>query len=820
MNMIFPYTAFYSRFFSYCLCIALLLCFHTTNAENRTKYPFGTVANGTISGTVSEAVSGEAVIGVNVLLFSEGKAQTSGAKPLTGARTNKYGFYSIPNVASGTYEVLVRGIGFKTLVKTVRLAEGETTIRMNLALQPEVTRAGQVTVSASRDDAQTSTAKISSVSLSQELIKSLPAFGGEADVFRALQLMPGVRTGNEVSNGLFVRGGSPDQNLTLLDGVIIYNPTHLGGLLSVFNNDALRDTRLLKGALPSEYGGRLSSVIDITMKEGTKEKLSGAAGLSVLNGRVTVEGPINENATFMVSGRRLWLDLLASALNETIKGIDPQVANVIPRYFFYDLNAKINYKLSDDDRLYVSGYWGYDLLKSPQVFSTATFDVSWGNAIANVRWNHIFSPSLFGNFQANYTNYDFSTSIATQQQNGDTLRFSSISRIRDWTLKGSTEWTPSDNHVVKFGIEGIYHQFRGAAVSNGVFSGGGFTLDATNSNEIVSLEAAAYAQDEWQITPSLAVNAGLRSVWFQNGNYSFLEPRLSASYALTDAVTLRGSFASANQFIHLIIRNDIGVPSDVWFPSTERIKPASGQQYVLGGEVQMFEREWLLSIEGYYKHQNNLLEFKDDAQFSLLAPTEDQLTSGSGEAYGTEFFLQKRSGKWTGWIGYTLSWAWRTFADLNEGKPFHPRFDRRHDVSVVANYKLDDEWEFGATWVYQTGQAFTMPVGQYDFVQLTNGRVPTGSPTPRYQSTERNGFRLPDFHKLDLTATYRFAWLGLPFNVSLSVYNAYSRRNPFVWNIRTRNETQADGSIKKVPYIEEVSLIPFILPTFGIGFTF
>jgi outer membrane cobalamin receptor len=804
-----------TRYSIACLFVSLLFTLQALCAEKPSTF-----ALGTISGTITEAASGEAVIGVNVLLFAEGTALKSGAKPISGARTNKYGFYSIPNIASSSYDILVRGISFKTLVKTILLAEGATALRVNLSLQAEASRTGQVTVSASRDDAQTSTTKISSITIAPEVIKSLPAFGGEADVFRAFQLMPGVRTGNEVSNGLFVRGGSPDQNLTLLDGVIVYNPTHLGGLLSVFNTDAIKDTRLIKGSLPAEYGGRLSSLIDITMKEGTKEKFSGAGGLSVLNARLLLEGPINENSTFMISGRRLWLDLLAAALNEPIKKWFPQAANLIPSYFFYDLNAKINYKLSDDDRLYVSGYWGYDLLKNPSVFTDAAFDVSWGNSLANVRWNHIFSPSLFGNFQASFTNYDFSTSIATQQPNGDTLRFGSVSRIRDWTVKGNTEWTPSDEHVVKFGVEGIYHQFRGAAVSNGTFSGGGFTLDATNTNEIQSLEAAAFAQDEWQIMPNFALNAGLRGVWFQNGNYSFLEPRLSASYALTDAITLRGSFAQANQFIHLIIRNDIGVPSDVWFPSTERIKPASGQQYVLGGEVQMFEKEWLFSIEGYYKHQNNLLEFKDDAQFSLLAPTEDQLTSGSGEAYGVEFFLNKRLGKWTGWVGYTLSWAWRTFAELNNGKPFNPRFDRRHDISVVVNYKLDEKWELGATWVYQTGQAFTMPTGQYDFVQLTNGRVPNGTPTPRYQSTNRNGFRLPDFHKLDLTATHHFEWLGLPFNVSISIYNAYSRANPFVWNITTRNEVQADGSIKKVPTVDQISLIPFILPTFGIGFTF
>jgi hypothetical protein len=773
-----------------------------------------------ISGVVSEAASGEAAIGVSVAIYPAGLAGKSGSKPITGARTNKFGLYSAPNLRAGSYDVYVRGIGFKPFIKTVTLKTDDESFRLNIPLETEAAKAGQVTVQASRDEAQTSTAKISSITLSPQLVKSLPALGGEVDVFRALQLMPGIRTANEVSNGLFVRGGSPDQNLTLLDGVVVYNPTHLGGLLSVFNNDALRDIRLLKGALPAEYGGRLSSVIDITMKEGTKEKVSGAAGLSVLNARATVEGPIGDDASFMISGRRLYLDLLAQALNEPLQQWFPQASSYIPSYYFYDLNAKVNVKLSENDRLYVSGYWGYDLLKNPPFFTSQTFDVSWGNSTANLRWTHILSPTLFTNVQAMFTNYDFQTDIGSIVPTGDTLRFSSISRIRDWTLKAEAQWTPAAEHAVKFGVETILHQFRGSATSDGRFSGGGFTLDATNATEIQSIESAVYAQDEWQITPSLAVNVGLRGVYFQNGNYAFLEPRFSASYALTDEITLRASFAQANQFIHLIIRNDIGVPSDVWFPSTERIRPASGQQYVLGGEAQLFDREWLFTVEGYYKHQTNLLEFKDDAQFSLLSPTEDQLTSGNGEAYGVEFFLNKRVGQVTGWLGYTIAWAWRRFPDLNEGRRFHPRFDRRHDISLVVNYKLDERWDLGFTWVYQTGQAFTMPVAQYDFAPLTNGRNPGGFARPRFQSTQRNGFRLPDFHKLDLTATHHFTWFGLPFSASLSVYNAYSRANPFVWNIRYRTETQADGSQTQVPFIEEVSLIPFILPTFGIGFTF
>ncbi len=803
------------RFFTVSLLSILLAVPSLVVAQNPP-----TTSLQSISGIVSEAASGEAVIGINVVLFAEGMSQKQGTKPVSGARTNKYGFYSLPNLSIGKYELVVRGIGYKQAIKTVVVSAGEAPQRVNFALQTATAVAGEVTVRASRDEAQTSTAKISSVSLSPEITKSLPAFGGEADVFRALQLMPGVRTGNEVSNGLFVRGGSPDQNLTLLDGVVVYNPSHLGGLLSVFNNDALRDTRLLKGSLPAEYGGRLSSVIDITMKEGTKEKFSGSGGISILSGRILAEGPIGDDATFMIAGRRLWLDLLAAALNEPIKSLAPQAANFIPSYYFYDLNAKINYKIGENDRVYVSGFWDYDLLKNPQFFTEQAFDVSWGNALANVRWSHIHSANLFTNFQASFTNYEFGTSISSRLPNGDTLRFGSASKIQDWTFKASGEWTPTDAHVVKFGAEGIYHQFRGSTVSDGRFSGGGFTLDATNSSQIQSWETSVFAQDEWQIMPNLNVNAGLRGVWFQNGNYTFLEPRISASFALTDEITLRGSFAQANQFIHLIIRNDIGVPSDVWFPSTERIKPASGQQYVFGAEVLLFGGEWLLSAEGYFKRQANILEFKDDAQFSLLAPTEDQLTSGLGENYGVELFLNKRMGQWTGWLGYTLAWAWRQFPDLNDGRWFHPRFDRRHDISFVLNYKHNDAWEFGLTWVYQTGQAFTMPIGQYDFVPLTNGRVPGGTPRPRFQSTQRNGFRLPEFHKLDLTATHHFEWFGLPFTFSLSIYNAYSRANPFVWNIRYRDEILADGSRKQIPFIEEISLIPFILPTFGLGFTF
>jgi hypothetical protein len=771
----------------------------------------------TVSGTVNEAASGEAVIGINVMVYREGLSKIQGLKPLTGGRTNKFGFYAIPNIPIGKYDLVVRGIGYKEFTKQIAVSEGESGVRVNIALKSQVSKSDAVIVQGRREgESQTATSRISAVEMSPELMKSLPALGGEVDAFRIMQLMPGVKSASEVSSGLYVRGGSPDQNLTLLDGVPMYNPSHLGGLLSVFNNDALRDVKLIKGAFPAEYGGRLSSVMDITMKEGTKEKFSGEGGISVINSRLTVEGPIGENATFMLSGRRLYLDLIVAA----VRGLLPQnIASNIPNYYFYDFNAKINYKLGENDRLYLSGYWGYDLLQ-PTSFGDTRVGVSWGNAIGNLRWSHIVSSTFFTNFSISQTNYDFSTDIGSISPRGDSVNFFSANQIRDWIVKAQGEWFEVQNHDVKFGVEAIFHRFRGLVESDGRFSAGNFTLDGNGGSINESIEAAAFVQDEWNVTPQLTVNGGLRGVWWQQGNYFFLEPRLSATFAVNEDVTLQAAYSYCNQFVHLIIRNDIGVPSDVWFPSTERVKPANGHQFVLGVQSELFDKEWSLGVEGYYKSQNNVYEFKDDATFSLLAPVDDQFTAGTGEMYGVEFLLRKQLGQLTGWLGYTLSWAWRTFPDLNFGRPFAPRFDRRHDISLVLMYKLDERWEFGATWVYQTGQAYTMPAAQFDFVVLTNGRTPSGTPAPRFLSTERNAFRLPAFHKLDLSATYHFEWLGLPFTASFSIYNAYNRANPFFWQVQYPPVPSGSPPPSvRVPFVNQVALFP-ILPSFGIGFKF
>jgi hypothetical protein len=786
----------------------------------QTGMPTGTL---TISGLVSEEGSAEAVVGVSVLLCADSSAKTI----LRGTRTNKFGFYSLPAVsARAQLFLVVRGIGYVSSVRVLSLTGAESSLKLNIVLKSTSVRGQEVTVQADRSVGQVSSRSISSIDISPELLKKLPALGGEVDVFRALQLTPGVKSASEISSGLYVRGGSPDQNLTLLDGVPLYNPSHLGGLLSVFNNDALKDIKLVKGGFPAEYGGRISSVVDVVMREGSRERLKGNVGISLLSARLTLEGPLQLSSdttpakgSFMLSGRRMYLDALRAVLSDTLR-------RQIPGYYFYDFNAKLNYDLSDNDKLFVSGYAGYDVLNQPDALD-ARFAVTWGNATANLRWMHIVSPSLFTNFSVQFTNYDFSTSIATTSALGEAQGFSSLSRIRDWMLRTEAQWFPLADHTVKTGVEATYHTFLSAAETNARFGAGAFRLDSTGGTTVQSLEAAYFLQDEWQQAfgvEGLTVNAGGRVVFFERGRYFLLEPRASASYQLADDVSLRGAFAVANQFVHLIIRNDLGVPSDVWFPSTENILPARGTQYTVGVDTKLWSNECSFSVEGYYKSFQNVYEFRDDAQFSLLAPLESQFTRGTGEAYGVEFFLNKNGGKeWlpklTGWIGYTLSWVWRTFPDLNSGLPFPPRFDRRHDISLVASYKIDEQWELGLSWVYATGQAFTMPASQFDFVPLTNGRVPGGTPRPRFQSTERNAFRLPAFHKLDVSLTHSFRWFDLPFQASLSVYNAYNRANAFSWSIRYRTEVTPDGRTVQTPFVEQLSLFP-IIPTLGLSCSF
>ncbi|MFY7996992.1 MAG: TonB-dependent receptor [Candidatus Kapaibacteriota bacterium] len=764
--------------------------------------------NGTISGIVSEAKSGEAVIGVTVIVSSD-STNFSKAALVRGTRTNKFGFYSLPNVPSGTYYITVRGLGYASYLQSVRVEDTVKSVRVNIPLRSQDIKSETVTVQGERSNTPTNRA-ISAVQLQSELVSKMPTLGGEADIFRTLQLMPGIKPGTELSNGIYVRGGSPDQNLILLDGVTVYNPAHLAGLFTVFNNDAIRDVRVIKGAFPAEYGGRLSSVIDLTMKEGSKEKIGGTANLSLVASRLTLEGPITENMSFMVSGRRTYLDLLLNLfLSETAK-------LTAPNYNFYDFNAKLNYKISDNDHLYLAGYFGNDFLS--QKAGQIDFSLIWGNATGNLRWMHIISPNLFTNFSAIYSNYRYNYNEVSRTGQGLSK---SVSNIQDYTLRGDLQYFPSPEHSIKAGIDATMHRFTVANVTD-ERTVDEFIRNISPDDNADALEASIYAQDEWQITPQLSANIGFRLAYFQRGNYVLPEPRLSLTYEVSDALTLKGAAAMTNQFLHLLVRNDITFPSDTWFPAGEVIKPANAMQYVLGAETKLFGDEYVFSIEGYYKTMNNLYEFREDVVPSLVINDVSSLTAGKGESYGVEFFLNKRMGAFTGWLGYTLSWTTRTFAELNGGKPFFPRYDRRHDISIVLNYKFSDAWELGASWVFGTGQAFSLPTSQFFFPSnpATGALVVTqdrGVPANAFRTnyTERNGFRLPDYHRLDLNFTHYFSWFGLPFNASINVINAYNRANPFFFSV----SFDANSATKPTAIVQQAALFP-IIPTIALGFKF
>ncbi len=752
----------------------------------------------TISGTITDSISGEVLINASLLLLDS--VHSTPAKLFRGATSNTFGFYSIPDIPPGRYTVLARMLGYRSMSVSCVISDSTNSLQLNLRMAGEDIRLQEVVV-----EGRTMTderLQVSSNQVAPEFIEQLPSLGGEIDVFRSLQLLPGVKASSEVSSGLYIRGSSPDQNLTLLDGVVLYNPSHLGGFLSTFNPDALNHIQLIKGAFPAEYGGRLSSVIDLTMREGTKEKVSGAAGISMISSHATLEGPLTENGSFMVSGRRMYFDLLYPLFAS-----DPNT----PRYYFYDLNAKVNFSLSASDRLFASGYFGRDVFSVPPDNGPSELDMSWGNASANIRWVHILSPSLFTNFSVIYTNYDFSSSVI-EHESLRSEEFTTHSGIEDVVLRGGLQWFPSEQHTIKSGIEFTGHTFAVSASDNLDLEDG-----VMNRTRVTSVEAAIYLQDEWKVTPEFSTNLGGRFYYFHDGHYLGFEPRLAAAYEISDGVLLKGSIAVAHQFLHLITRDDISVPTDLWFPSTESIKPSWSFQSVAGVEAGMFDNRYSLSIEAYFKRMMNLYEYRDGADFSFGVPVESQFTSGTGTAYGIEILLNKPAGVVTGWLGYTLSWTRRKFPELNHGQPFPPRYDQRHNISAVLTYRLGESWEFGATWEYGTGQASTLPTGQYQFSRLNGQELPDIRRGDLYfDYTERNAHRLPAFHKLDLSFVHRFTWFALPFEFSINVYNAYNRANVFREILEVRPADNFGGT-KTV--IRRITLFP-VIPTLGLRMKF
>ena len=792
----------------YRLFTALLLIFFLLNA-----LPAFAQQKFTLSGYVRDAGNGETLLGASVYLPNNKSIGTS---------TNLYGFYSI-TMPTGTYTVEVSFLGYNTQQATVTLTQNQT-LNIDL-LESGVIFEDAVVITSTRQDQNVKDTDMGRMDLSIETIKSLPALGGEVDVIRAIQLMPGVKGLGDVSSGLYVRGGGPDQNLVLLDEAVVYNIGHLFGFFSVFNSDAIKNNTLYKGSMPAEYGGRLSSVLDVTMKDGNNKTFGVAGGIGNIASRLTIEGPIQKDkSSFLVSGRRTYADVLARPF---LKGTDFEGNG----YYFYDLNLKANYRFSDKDRVFLSGYFGRDVFnfKSTDGFN---LNMPWGNSTATLRWNHLFSSKLFMNATAVYNSYYFGANSSF-----DNFSSKFYSGVRDWNGKLDFDYFPSSKHEIKFGANYTYHTFTPYTVEAVV---GDTKINTDEQNKQNAHEMAVYVRDEIEVTDKLSVNIGLRASAFQQvgpyktavvndegipidsisygqgepiATYGGIEPRMNIRYSLTNTSSLKAGVTVANQYIHLVSNSTALLPTDLWVPSTKVVKPQRGVQYSLGYFQNFADNMYEVSVETYFKTLNNQIEFSENYVPELNALIENSFVFGKGRAYGLELFAQKQKGKLTGWVGYTLSRTERTFPDISNGKTFPARYDRTHDLSVVAIYDISERWNLGATFVYNTGQAITLPNSFY----MIENWIYTEFDMPR------NSYRLKPYHRLDLSATYRLnknPKAKFKSDLNISIYNVYSRFNPFfLYAVPEVGEgiTSTTGSINIK--LKQVSLFP-IIPSLTWNFKF
>ncbi len=754
----------------------------------------------TISGYVRDKATGEVLIGANVYEKSS----------LQGTTTNTYGFYSL-TLPADSVTIIFSFVGYAPVERSLYLQKD---VELNIELSSDL-ELEEVVITASENIEQQT--QMSTIKLPVQKINELPALMGEVDVMKVLQLLPGVQSGSEGSSGLYVRGGGPDQNLILLDGVPVYNASHLFGFFSTFNPDAINNVDLIKGGFPARYGGRLSSVIDISMKEGNAKKFGGSATIGLIAAKLMLEGPIkNENTTFMISGRRTYIDILAAPF---IRMIDD--SNYRSGYFFSDVNAKINHKFSNKDRLFVSTYFGrdkaYSKFKDSYIDAGVQYDyndelgLSWGNIIGAVRWNHLFTPRLFSNVTLTYSRYNFkvfeNSETRITDNNGTQTEKQGIaytSGIYDFAGKIDFDYLPNPDHYVRFGANLIRHDFNPGVLS--YYAG---AVDTTaGSFGKTALEMATYIEDDFQVGQQLKINAGLHFSGFGVDGvfYTSLQPRLALRYLLPGGLALKASYATMAQYIHLLTNSGIGLPTDLWVPSTARIKPQTSYQ-VAAGVAKTFNNTYEVSVEVYYKGMDNLITYKDGASFaSINIDWQDKVEAGHGTSYGAEFFLQKKTGRFTGWLGYTLSWTNRQFENINYGKVFPYKYDRRHDISLTGVYRLSERLRLAATWVYGTGNAVTLPLETYQPLKTSV----TFADVQYYGG--RNAFRMPAYHRLDIGIT----WIKQKKNgvgrFTLGFYNLYNRRNPFFIDVGY------DYSGQNKKFIQ-YSLFP-ILPSISYTFDF
>ena len=760
----------------------------------------------TVSGYVTDAASGERLIGARVY--------DPGLK--VGAITNAYGYYALTS-ETDSLQLYCNYVGYKTTKQVLVLQQDSL---VNIALEPEGLELATVEITDELDIAEST--QMSTIDVPIETIKKVPALFGEVDIIRAIQLLPGVKSGNEGSTGMYVRGGGPDQNLILLDGVPVYNVSHLFGFFSVFPADAVSNVSLVKGGFPARYGGRLSSVLDISLKEGNIKEFHGEVGIGVISSKATLEGPIwKDKTSFMVSARRTYIDILARPLiSAALDGTGTA------GYYFYDMVGKVNHRFSDRDRVYLSFYGGRDKFYVSSDFedtngqdtyvSKFSSRLGWGNLIGAARWNHLFNNKLFANVTATYSQFDFGLGAAQEDietTNGVESRSKFAlgydSGIRDWSGRVDLDWFAHSDHLVRFGGYGTYHTFT-PGVSNLEIIFPGFELDTAFGAQVVNAtEAGLYIEDDFKLGARHKLNVGLHgSAFFVEGKpYWSLQPRAAHRMFINENWALKTSFASMAQYVHLLTNVNVGLPTDLWVPTTEQIAPQRAYQGAIGVARSFRDQGLELSVEGYYKAMTGLIEYKEGAAF--LADNSDWQTlvaQGDGAAYGMEVLLQRKAGKTNGWIGYTLAWTNRTFEELNGGETFPYKYDRRHDLSIVLTHKFSDKVDCGLTWIYGTGNAVTLPIASYQGLQPVIGS-PIGGQVGTNLVEERNGYRMRASHRLDLGVNLHKKMKHWDRTWSFSVYNAYSRRNPFFlfWDEEAFTGRQILKQVSLFPIIPSVS---------------
>ena len=764
----------------------------------------------TLSGSVVDASNGESMMGVYIIL-----TDLNTPSKVEGCASNQAGYYSL-TVVPGKYKLTVNYLGYKKIEDTIVLSRSFSHL---IEMEPSAITGEEVVIQGERGNVNVSSADVGRMELSIQTIKALPALMGEADVIKSIQLLPGVQSGGEGNSGFYVRGSGTDQNLILLDEATIYNPDHLFGFFSIFNADAVKSVELIKSGMPAYYGGRAASILNVYQKEGNMKRYEVDGGLGVVFSHLTVQGPIvKDRASFLISARRTYIDVL---MQPFLKKDSPMKGT---NFYFYDLNAKFNIVINERHRLYFGAYYGNDVYGFKSKTQQTKMSFRWGNAAASARWNFIIANRLFLNTSATFSYYDFGTDMVVSPYS-----FGLASGVRDYSLKSELTWIPNPKHNLRFGVHNVLHDCIPGYFN--VEAGAGVNFDLPQAQHYFGNELSFYVHDEWDITPNWKLNMGVRYTNYQQlgpftryvlndfghvvdsinypkgssiAHYNRAEPRLSLRWLIDSTTSIKASATLNYQFMHQVSIASISLPTDVWVPCTDLLKPLTVFQYSLGVFKNFHHDMFETYIDLYYKQMYNLAEYKEGLDLSILRINPDQLyTFGKGWSAGAEFFIKKSKGRWTGFIGYTLGFTRRQFDDLNGGKPYWAKYDRRHDISISISYEiLRNKLKASALWVYQSGNTMTVPLGYY----LYMGSVVT-------EFSDRNEYRVNPYHRLDISVDWTIKKTSkFETGLNFSIYNVYNRQNPFLVFFETTLTTN-DGDLSSFSmqnHAYQMSLFPII----------